>query len=322
MTSTPAILGHDPQRAQLASDLQSSNVAHAYLFAGPAHVGKFTLAKRFAADLVLGAAPPDRREDAQARIDRMIHPDVLVLDKLWMEEVQEDWEEIAKFSNVPQGHRAKAPKAKTDVIGIDDVRAIQDRLQETGEGPVRVCLIRSVERMRDEAANALLKILEEPPPGRVFLLTTQSLTGILPTIISRSRVLQFGAVPLKDIAALLKGASEDDKAFILHVCRGAPGTALALLNDPDLLRIEQQAHAQSVAFWAKRSAHERLKILAPLHERGPDAERLLFHLHLALRQSGAATPSRYGPLARLVRDLQTNAHRQLVAQRFALDVAS
>lgn len=322
MTKLPEIIGHASQRAQLASDLGTGNVSHAYLFAGPAHVGKFTLAKRFATDLLLRAAPPDRRADAEERIAKLIHPDILVLDKLWMEEVQEDWDELAKFSNVPQMHRSKAPKAKTDVIGIDDVRAIQDRLQETGEGAVRVCLIRSVERMRDEAANALLKILEEPPPGRVFLLTTQSLTGLLPTIISRARVLKFAAVPLKQISALLKDASEDDRAFILHVCRGAPGTALALRRDPDLLRIEKQAHAQSVAFWAGRSVHDRLKILAPLHERGADAERLLFHLHLALRESGTATPARYEPLAQLTKDLQTNAHRQLMAQRFALTIAS
>lgn len=316
------LIGHAPQRAQLESDIETGNVTHAYLFAGPPSVGKFTLAKEFGIRLLQRAAPEDRRDDVAVRARKLIHPDFLVMDKLWMEEKQEDWDELAKFSNVPQRHRGKSPKImKTDVISIDDVRALQERLYDTGETPVRVCCIRSVERMRDEAANAFLKILEEPPPGRVFLLTAASAERLLPTILSRTRILRFGAVPLPQIAQLLGDIPEDDRAFLLHVCRGAPGVALRLLRDPDLLRAERQLHTSAIAFWNERSLHRRLRTLAPLHERGEEADRLLFHLWLALRGHPRAGTRAFEPLARLTRDLQTNAHRQLLAQRFGMDVS-
>ena len=166
MTAARDILGHAYARASLEADLKAGNLAHAYLFAGPRHVGKFAVAHWFVRRVLTEGLDPDAAAELTRQLDRLIHPDLLVLDQLWMDEICDDWDIISKTSNVPQEHRAKRePPMKTDTISIDDVRAIQERLHSTGAGTHRFCLIRSVERMQDEAANALLKILEEPPPA-------------------------------------------------------------------------------------------------------------------------------------------------------------
>jgi DNA polymerase III subunit delta' len=177
----------------------------------------------------------------------------------------------------------------------------------------------SVERMQDEAVNALLKILEEPPPGVVFLLTTQCLDALLPTLVSRSRVLRFGPLADREMAPLLAGLEEEDRRFILRIARGAPGTAQRLASDPDALRVERAAFGAAAAFWAASSLDERLRLLAPLSERGEEADRFLLHLSLALREEmPRLPPERSDALLQLLRGLETNASRPLLVQRFAM----
>lgn len=314
------LVGHAVQIHQLEKDLDSGNLSHAYLFVGPPRIGKFTVAKWFA-KRIMTHGNPEHREIIEEQIDRLIHPDVLVLDRLWMEEVSDDWDELAKYSNVPQQHRAKA-KVKTDIIGIDDVRMIQERLYETGTSPHRICLIRSVERMRDEAANAFLKTIEEPPPGRVFILTAESESSVIPTILSRCRVVRFQRVGDREIAGMLTDLEQDESRFIVHIAQGAPGLAKALHDDPDALRIEKQTHEHAKSVWTARTLADRLSQLKPMLERGPEAESFLRHLSLTLRELPGGTRAQERSLMQLVRDLETNAHRQLLVQRFALELES
>ena len=99
------VVSHARQREHLLRDIQHDNVSHAYLFAGPRHIGKFTVAKWFAWEL-LSARGNDRAETARL-LERNIHPDVLVLDRLYVEGECTDWGEIASSSNVPQEDRAR-----------------------------------------------------------------------------------------------------------------------------------------------------------------------------------------------------------------------
>lgn len=313
------IIGHKKQLMQLQNDLQTDNLAHGYLFAGGPYLGKMAVAHWFARQILLKDIPEAERETALKQMDRLIHQDLLVLDQLWMEERMEDWDFIAQSSNLPQQHRAKAGM-KTDVIGIDDIREIQDRLQETGNLPHRVCIIRGIERMQDNAANAFLKILEEPPPGRIFILTTEFPSLILPTIMSRTRLVRFERAADRDLQELLQGQAPDDASFILHIAQGAPGLAIALMNDPDMLRNEKLLHTQAVSFWGAPELHDRLKQLEPLTERGPESERLLFHLALALREVPEYKREQERALTELVQGLKTNAHRTLQVQKFAMTV--
>jgi len=313
------IIGHAKQLAELQADIDSGNISHAYLFTGPAHVGKTTVARWFAEKLLTKDVEPAKMQDTLLRIQKLIHPDFLVLDQLWIEEVSEDYEEIAKTTNVPQQHRAKAPSMKTDTIGIDDVREIQDRVNETGEGFYRVCIIRGMERLQDAAANAFLKTLEEPPPGRVFILTTES-TTTLPTIVSRSRVMHFDRVAPSDMNALVKDESPDDQSFLIHISQGAPGMLMRLLHDPDQRKEERLMYVQATEFWSKPSSLARLKAAAPLLERGAAADRFLVHLALALRESPKRTHAQERALMELISGFETNANRTLLVQRFILGI--
>jgi DNA polymerase III delta prime subunit len=242
----------------------------------------------------------------------------MVLDQLWIEDQFEDWNLIAKSTNVPLQHRAKAPAMRTDIIAIDDVREIQTRLQETGNGQYRFCVIRGIERMQEGAANAFLKILEEPPPGRIFILTTDTLQTVLPTILSRSRVVRFQRVADRDVSTLLKDIDEVDQRFILHLAQGAPGRAVRLAQDPDALLEEKKIHEQALGFWKTSSLINRMMALVPLHEKGANADRFLFHLALALRETGNYTREQEQALVELSEGLRTNASRPLMTEYFAM----
>jgi hypothetical protein len=105
------------------------------------------------------------------------------------------------------------------------------------------------------------------------------------------------------------------------VAQGAPGAAIGLAGDPDLLRAERLMHNQAVSFWGLMSTSERLKALTPLTEKGPDAGRFLLHLALALRESPVPSVARADAFRRLVRRLETNAYKPLIVQEFALSIA-
>ncbi|MDD4628083.1 MAG: hypothetical protein PHE68_01675 [Candidatus Peribacteraceae bacterium] len=318
MSKVKGIVGHEAIRRELLTDLQSGNVSHAYLFAGSRHLGKMTLARWFALQLITHGLPSAEIERSRHSFERLTHPDFFVLDQLWIEDICEDWDIIAQTSNAPQQHRSKKPAARTDVIGIDDIRALQERLGETSTAPFRCCIIRSVERMHAEAANALLKILEEPPAPLVFLFTTQALTSLLPTVVSRMRVFRFHPLAHRELNPLLEGVTEDDRQFILHLAQGAPGIVHELKSDPETLRVHRLVHTKAISFWRARTLKERLKILEPLRERGTESDQLLLHLSLALREQAPAQQEHVRALHELVAGLKTNAHRQLLSQRFAL----
>jgi len=318
-----AILGHRAQLEALTRDMETGNISHAYLFEGPAHIGKFTVAKWFATELLSKhVETSEEKKQIQEAVRKLIHPDMLVLDKLWMHETFDDIDALAKYSNVPQHHRIKS-KAKTDTISIDDVRAMQDRLIETGTGKYRLCLIRSVERMQHEAVNALLKTLEEPPEGVIFLLTTEAATGLLPTLVSRSRVTAFQRLSRKEIAPLLEDVSPEDTAFLTMIAHGAPGTIVRLRDDADALRSARLVHTQAVSFWEDASLADRLKLLSPMEKRGESSDMFLKHLALALHEDVLHKKTRMiEHLHALSHGLQTNASRPILLQRFAMSVTA
>lgn len=254
------------------------------------------------------------------QIEKLIHPDFLSLDQLWIEDECEDWNEIGKTSNAPQMHRSKDTPAKSDVISIDDVRALSMRLQHTSDSPYIVCFIRSIERMHVSAANAFLKILEEPPSRVVFLLTTQEASSLLPTLISRTRHISFHPVPHKELSPLIADAS-DDTLFALSMAQGAPGKLIQLLSSPDALRESKQIHAQAKQFWHSTSLREKIVWLLSVEKNG-NIEHALLCLGIALRsyhdpQKKAEWTQAY---ALLLSHLRTNAHRGLILEQFALAV--
>lgn len=318
------IVGHTSQLQELQRDFDIENIAHAYLFEGKKNLGKIAVAYDFAQKLLcIDCTDDDDCERCRKQIENLTHPDLLVLDQLWIDKVCDDWDVISRKSNAPQEHRSKkASPAKTDTISIDDVRALQKRLYETGLGRYRCCIIRGMERMQDAAANAFLKILEEPPKGLIFILTTSSIQSLLPTIISRTRILHFHPLSRKELLPLLNGISEADQQFILRMAQGAPGAVRSLAEDPDRLRAQKQVAQLAKSFWHAHSLKQRLEYLAPLLKRGEESDTLLFHLSLALRKEGHQKQTAdANHLISLMRDLDANVQRGLAVQRFALAVS-
>lgn len=315
------ILGHRTQIAELEDDIRSGNVAHAYLLSGPKHLGKFTIAKWFSRELLtIGAADEKEKKAIAGRADRLLHPDYLQIDQLWIEDVCEDADVIARSTNISQHHRKEA-KAKMNEIRIDDIRVLQERLYEVGERKHRCCVIRAAERMGEAATNGLLKILEEPPPGVVFILTTESPSSLRPTLLSRVRQVRFFPLSRAELQPLFTDVEPDDAQFLAHLAQGAPGVIAQLRADPEKLRTERQIHGQATDFWNTASPLARMQLLKPLHERGDASDRFLLHLALALRERPvSAIEAQTRAFNQLASGLRTNAHRKLLSEQFALSV--
>ena len=173
--------------------------------------------------------------------------------------------------------------------------------------------------MSDPAVGAFLKILEEPPERVVFVLTTQEKLDLFPTIVSRTRNLQFSPIPEKILLSAF-GSKNDDAVFAIHLSQGAPGKVIGLLQDPDLLRENRQLHAQARHFWGTASLREKFSWLMELVMSKKEEADILLHLGLTLREQSDLTKKiRWTKeFSRLKGSLQTNAKKELLYERFAL----
>lgn len=112
-----------------------------------------------------------------------------------------------------------------------------------------------------EAANALLKTLEDPPEGTVFLLTTSNLKDILPTVVSRVRMLKFRGLEdddMKDlIARVHPSASKEMLDIVLTAAPGLPGRAIALLSNPEFFNRQQKMLGEIEGFLRKSDLTDR-----------------------------------------------------------------
>ena len=202
------VLGHRAAMERLWSAEAKNHLHHALLLEGPQGVGKRLIANRLAmAANCTGTEDWKERPCGTCPTCRQImagtHPDVIVVEP----------------------DLTKAARA----IPVDAVREVIRKAQYHRYGARhRFILVDPAEAMQESAANALLKTLEEPPPGTGFLLITHNATALLPTIRSRCQRIRLGAVPLDDIVRWLvaKGASHPEAAARLSL--GCPGRALAV----------------------------------------------------------------------------------------------
>jgi DNA polymerase-3 subunit delta' len=130
---------------------------------------------------------------------------------------------------------ATVPEAKT-VIGVGEVREAIHQLQYAPfEGNFRVLIVENAEKLTDEAQNALLKTLEEPPKAAVIVLVTPLFGALIPTVASRCRAVRFSVLPEHEVAAHLvaQGADQGQANALARLCRGALGLALSMQSSPD-----------------------------------------------------------------------------------------
>jgi len=238
------VIGHGGVVDLLRSELE--HPAQAYLFVGPQSVGKEFVALRFATGLLGGETDERARRLALMRA----HPDLTVLE--------------------PEGATS---------LGVDQAREVVARASLAPvEAPRTVFFFPDAGSMTEQAANALLKTLEEPTSQTVFLLVAESEDDFPPTVASRCRSVHMGRVPLPEVAAALieRGLSEEAAEGVAVVSGGRPGLALALMSQPEVARFRQvwlsiPSQVTPHPGDGQRLAMELLAELAPLVERSvPD----------------------------------------------------
>lgn len=192
---TGALFGHDEAQAELLQGYRSGKLAQAWIIGGPEGIGKATLAWRMARFL-LANPDPQAQSVLQAR-DLFVPPEHGVARKI-----------IAgshgDVFTLRREYNEKAKKLFTE-IRADDVRsAIHLFQQASGEGGWRICILDCAEDLNRTSANALLKMIEEPPPRSLFLIVAQKPGQVLPTIRSRCRKLLLKALHPEMIVAAVK----------------------------------------------------------------------------------------------------------------------
>lgn len=225
------IIGHEWAIQQLERSLSGDRMAHAYLLGGPAGLGKARLALRMAQALCCEAGPgvPCLTCRTCRRIERGNHPDV----------------RIAGMAS--QAAALKADEAaRQKELKIATVREWQRDLNlRPYEARRRVFILHDAERLNEEAANAMLKTLEEPPPYATLILVAHS-TDLLPTIVSRCRVMRLRPLPRRQVAVALgeAGVAAEDAELLAAWSGGRIGWALAMRDQPDeLARRDEQLTA-------------------------------------------------------------------------------
>ena len=143
----------------------------------------------------------------------------------------------------PDLHYVSIPENKT-VIGVGEIReAIHQLDYAPFEGNFRVLVVENAEKLTDEAQNALLKTLEEPPATALIVLVTPLFGSLIPTVVSRCRAVRFGILSEESVAGLLRahGAESSQAQTLARLGRGVPGLALSFLATPEGLTRRDEA---------------------------------------------------------------------------------
>ena len=235
--ATPGLIGHATAEVALLDAYNADRLHHAWLITGPRGVGKATLAYRFARFLLsrplkdagaslfgdgLEETTPESLELAPdhpvfRRVAACGHADLVTVERALDE---------------ARGRR------RTEIV-VDDIRKLHGFYGQTAaEGGWRVVVIDAADEMNRNAANALLKILEEPPANSVLLLVAHAPGRLLPTIRSRCRHLPLRPLSSEAIGALVAERypelSSEDTEIVGRLAEGTPGRAVSLIEDGGL----------------------------------------------------------------------------------------
>jgi DNA polymerase-3 subunit delta' len=212
------IAGHARVRAHLLAAVEDeSRLSHAYLFTGPARVGKTATALAFGHDLLEAAGAPATPGG--------MHPD------LWVEDGDAESISIDVIRREARGGRSgsatdePSPGSATQplqvFLGLKGMRSNR-----------RVAILARAERLKEVAASPLLKTIEEPPPGTVLVLCTQAADLLPATIRSRCQEVVFARLGDQEVADFLRGRDLEPDPDTLRLARGCPGEAVRLAAEP------------------------------------------------------------------------------------------
>ena len=220
---TATLVGHGSAEAAFGEGIADGRLHHAWLIGGPAGIGKATLAYRVARRLLgypQGDGPPGLAIPADhpvhGQVAGLSHPNLVALRR----------------------HRAPGVKTLPTKISVDMVRKALDLFASTAaDSGWRVCILDSAEDLNANAANALLKVLEEPPPRALFLILAHQPGRLLPTIRSRCRALMLRPLGDGEVAEAVRALPppfvQPDEAALARavgLAEGSVGRALGLID--------------------------------------------------------------------------------------------
>ena len=213
--ANPHLFGHERAEATFVRALEGGRLAHAWLLRGAAGVGKATLAYRFARRLLAGSEHAQAASDPTHPVFRMVtnraHPDLKVLERI---------------------PNPKTGRLYREIV-VEQVRSVDEALHETAaRAGYKVLVVDSADELGPAGANALLKLLEEPPRHTILLLVCQR-PGVLPrTILSRCMQLPLAPLGIASLeAALAQLAPElpaERRSVLAEIAEGSPGRAIEL----------------------------------------------------------------------------------------------
>jgi DNA polymerase III subunit delta' len=232
---TGVLFGHAQAEAALLAAYRSARMPHGFLLAGPKGIGKATLAYRMARFVFAHPDPSEREVQSASSLE--IEPEHPVARRI-AAQAQPDLLVIERTVN----ERGVLHKQ----IAVEDIRRTVPFFGSTaGEGGWRIAIVDAVDDLNRSGANALLKVLEEPPKRGLILLVSHSAARVPPTLRSRCRILTLRPLDESDVAAaaaVATGVSADDPdiAAAAAAADGSVARALAFL-DEGALALRQQA---------------------------------------------------------------------------------
>lgn len=256
------MLGHEAAWESWRAAMHGERMHHAWLLSGRRGLGKASFAKQAASELVAQPGVPQPEVDA--------HPDILVL------------ETLPSSSDEEKKRQEGKPYTRKRSISVDQIRAMQRRLTTRPTlGPRRAVIIDSADDLEKSGVNALLKSLEEPPVGTIFLLVAHRPGGLLPTVRSRCRQLRFHGLTDSDLERILTehepSLSPDLMSAAIEAAQRSPGAALSFIDD-ELAPIAKEL--RSIIMHGDTDFARRGALAAAIGTR-PDRERLLASVRLA-----------------------------------------
>lgn len=278
------ISGHNAQLGLLEKAIQDKRLAHAYIFSGPSQIGKKTAARRIAQFLLC---------ESNSACDSCIH---------------------CRTFNV--GSNADYIEISGDeAIKIDSVRDLGYKLSlKAYAGIYKIAVIDNAHNLTTEAANALLKVLEEPKPNTMMILVTDNAYRLLPTISSRAQKINFGPLNEENFKTWLssRGFSAPDPSFA-----GRPGYVVNLSSEPEALTNNEDRLSAFKEF-LNGTLGEKLILAANLAEKETidlkhTFDHWLHHLEQMLREN--PTPkivNKINGLIRAQRLLDQNVNSKLL----------
>lgn len=227
------IAGNRKALFELEKQYKNDRLAHAYLFSGPDQVGKYSVAQSFAKLLQCENKQLCRHCQSCRHIDNQAHLDTL--------QFRDDGAHIK----------------------IEQVRQMIAYLSISRQSNYKIVLVENVERMTNDAANALLKTLEEPVASVVIILTTSQISLILATLLSRCRIMPFATLDDEAMQAYLKEhypeADEVRLARVRAFALGKVGQAIELMEKSELYNLYEEIFFKIEDFMVNENLQKRFE---------------------------------------------------------------